>query len=63
MKKNIKLKEINEYFETKIRVCYKCKELIKEGRSMKYVLGDHDDCHGWTHCGDECCGPCSFCGV
>jgi hypothetical protein len=21
----------------------------------------HAACHGWTHCGDRCCGRCEYC--
>ena len=42
--------------------CYNCIDLKKEGLSDKKINEEHDSCHGWTHCGDECCGACSYCG-
>lgn len=42
--------------------CYECKELLEEGARLEVVKKNHKFCHGWTHCGEDCCGPCTFCG-
>lgn len=38
-------------------IALKYKDLTKE-----QLKNDHNDCHGWHHCGENCCGPCSTCG-
>lgn len=49
----------NDFYENP---CYKCEELKKKGRSEEFIKKEHSKCHGWYHCGEECCGGCLFCG-
>lgn len=42
--------------------CWQCEELLKQGKEQKEIIEQHDNCHGWYHCGGECCGCCSVCG-
>jgi hypothetical protein len=43
--------------------CWQCESLRKQGISEEDIEKEHSDCHGWFHCGDECCGSCSVCGL
>lgn len=43
-------------------VCFKCEQLIKYGKTQNQIDIEHENCHGWYHCGNECCGECSYCG-
>jgi len=44
-------------------VCSDCEDLLKEPNMTQSILDEkHTDCHGWFHCGDECCGGCIHCG-
>lgn len=40
--------------------CWACERALKQGDDEEEVLADHEDCHGWFHCGN-CCGPCPVC--
>ena len=49
--------------------CYSCDDLIKGDKkwgqkpmSEEDVIAAHNDCHGWNHCGELCCGICDVCG-
>lgn len=43
--------------------CYHCARLAGEKNATQKDLDtEHEKCHGWTHCGDDCCGKCSYCG-
>ena len=42
--------------------CYRCSEMVIESGSFEGVQEDHERCHGYMHCGDECCGACYICG-
>ncbi len=42
--------------------CYKCQELADKGTPLANIREDHARCHGWSHCGIECCGDCPRCG-
>jgi hypothetical protein len=54
---------VQKRFIAKAKIeCYRCLEMLDDGKSLKEVLIDHEDCHGWTHCEIDCCGPCPFCG-
>jgi len=41
--------------------CRECEKLSKT-LPKEEVLKDHDNCHAWFHCGQECCGECNYCG-
>lgn len=41
--------------------CFECAWGYKDNKSPETILADHDACHGWYHCGNECCGPCYHC--
>lgn len=55
-------------------VCHSCIGLLtagsiysfstvkNKGVSIKVAKKDHENCHGWYHCGPECCGECPVCG-
>jgi hypothetical protein len=43
-------------------ICYSCENLIEEGKTQEEVDKDHEECHGWYHCGPQCCGECDVCG-
>ena len=42
--------------------CFICEDMVKEGCSQEDIDKEHADCHGWTHCGEDCCGFCLHCG-
>jgi hypothetical protein len=43
--------------------CHSCWNGMRlDGKSYKEVKAEHEQCHGWTHCGWSCCGPCPYCG-
>jgi len=43
--------------------CLKCRWLLEEGWGFPEVVEDHRSrCHGYLHCGAECCGSCPYCG-
>ncbi len=41
--------------------CWQCRELLEKSVNKNKVDKDHEDCHGWYHCGPECCGGCPVC--
>lgn len=43
--------------------CYRCEDMERGGKSIEDMVEEHDNCHGWNHCGPECCGECPYCGV
>lgn len=43
--------------------CWQCEDLINAGVKETDVEKAHDNCHGWFHCGEECCGGCGTCGI
>lgn len=43
--------------------CLGCLNDLKyRALTVKDLEVRHNNCHGWYHCGDKCCGPCSTCG-
>ncbi len=46
--------------------CRKCLSLWsvceKTAADVKRIRHQHYNCHGWTHCSEDCCGPCPYCG-
>lgn len=42
--------------------CWQCQELLKGNKTQEQINKAHEDCHGWYHCENECCGGCSVCG-
>ena len=46
--------------------CHRCSELWEESEKRpedtRRIRSAHNDCHGWTHCDIDCCGPCPYCG-
>lgn len=55
-------KDLKEYLKSRIESCWQCDRILEDGGTVVSALKQHDDCHGWVHCGDECCGRCSICG-
>lgn len=56
-KLNIKMGRLNK------DDCNTCKTMAEEnGMTQKKLDADHSDCHGWFHCGSDCCGSCFICG-
>ncbi len=46
--------------------CSTCQEEWNDSKQTaedaRRIRAAHYDCHGWTHCEVECCGPCPTCG-
>ena len=46
--------------------CHQCAELWEESEKrpedLRRIRSAHNNCHGWTHCEIDCCGPCPYCG-
>jgi hypothetical protein len=46
--------------------CRRCLSLWDESNKttadIKKIRQSHYNCHGWTHCSIDCCGPCPTCG-
>lgn len=42
--------------------CFRCEDMKKAGKPEDEQDEAHSDCHGWTHCGPDCCGACPYCG-
>ena len=46
----------------KEKECIECQEDLKNSLDKEKVQKFHEGCHGWVHCGTECCGNCPYCG-
>jgi len=43
--------------------CRQCDSLVENRDiSVEEAVKSHNDCHGWNHCGEDCCGICDICG-
>jgi hypothetical protein len=42
--------------------CPECGDMAKAGATQEKLDEEHDNCHGWHHCGAGCCGGCPTCG-
>ena len=59
---DIATQAVEEYKLEQIKECEDCARMIKKGEEVEKVKEDHESCHSWTHCVDEFCGSCPYCG-
>ena len=44
-------------------ICYTCwNDEYELNQTPEHADAQHARCHGWVHCGANCCGRCSHCG-
>lgn len=43
--------------------CLKCWNMMRANKTYQEAKAEHARCHGWTHCGNGCCGNCEHCGT
>jgi hypothetical protein len=41
--------------------CRTCDYLKEDEVNEEEIVEAHLNCHGWSHCGPDCCGVCEHC--